>query len=207
MIKARHKRFWIWFIRSYIAINRRLCFRAVEIKGDTLVPAGKPVLIIANHFSWWDGFFLFLLNDRKLKRKFHIMMLEEQLKTRMFLNKVGAYSVNRSSRSLLQSLRYTSHLLSEVNNLVVLFPQGEIESQHKRELKFARGVDTILGQCAEKPAIIFTAAVTDWFSSKKPSVNIYMRDYHYNGDETYRRIESDYNSFFQECRNQQIPEK
>jgi hypothetical protein len=51
-------------------------------------------------------------------------MPEEQLATRMFLNKAGAFSIKPGSRSAIESLNYASSLLYEPENLVVVFPQG-----------------------------------------------------------------------------------
>ena len=99
MIEANHRWFYVWFIRVYTAVNLRLNFRKIIIEGDTVVPEDKPLLLVGNHFSWWDGFFAYYLNYTLWRRKFHVMMLEEQLEKRMFLNKVGAYSVKRGSRS------------------------------------------------------------------------------------------------------------
>ncbi len=54
------------------------------------------------------------------------MMLEEQLRKRMYLNKSGGYSVRKGSRSILKSLDYTAELLKEKKSLVLMFPQGKI---------------------------------------------------------------------------------
>ena len=73
MIEANHRWFYVWFIRVYTAVNLRLNFRKIIIEGDTVVPEDKPLLLVGNHFSWWDGFFAYYLNYTLWRRKFHVI--------------------------------------------------------------------------------------------------------------------------------------
>ena len=61
-----------------------------------------PVLLISNHISWWDGFWAMYINLKVLKRKFHFMMLEEQLRKYWFFNYTGGFSVNKKSKVFLK---------------------------------------------------------------------------------------------------------
>lgn len=207
MIEANHRSIYVKFLKLYTALNLRLSFRKVTVEGESVVPADKPLLLIGNHFSWWDGFFAYYLNYTLWQRKFHVMMLEEQLATRMFLNKAGAYSVRQGSRSVIDSLNYTSRLLKKAENLVVIYPQGEISSLYTYPVRFERGIDRIIRNAGSEITVLFYVALIDWFSSKKPSLTLRLRKYDYSGTPGHDELEKAFNSLIADSVAAQIPGK
>ena len=205
IIKSRHRPFFTWFFRVYSIQMIRWHFRKVTIHGK-FMDRGLPVMLIGNHFSWWDGFIANFLNIRVFRRKFHVMMLEDQLDSRMFLNKAGAYSIKRGSRSVIESMQYTVDLLSNAENLVVLYPQGVFESQYRRPVRFEKGVDTIAARVTNEVHLVFYAALLDYFSSRKPSLSVYLREVPREIALSPGSIESAYNTFLSQCTWQQKPE-
>jgi hypothetical protein len=183
----------------------RFYFHRVIIKGD-FNDSDLPVLLIGNHFSWWDGFIANLLNNKIFHRKFHIMMLEEQLSRRMFLNKAGAYSIKRGSRSVMESLHYTRDLLNGKENLVVLYPQGEFESIYRTTVRFEKGISAIVAGLKNKFHVVFYAALVDYFSHRKPALTIYLREIPQEMALDPESIETVYNTFLAECIMQQKPD-
>jgi 1-acyl-sn-glycerol-3-phosphate acyltransferase len=166
--------------------------------------ANRPVLMIGNHFSWWDGFIAYRLNDLCLRKKFHIMMLEEQLETRMFLNKAGAFSIKRGSRSVVESLQYASALLHDGENLVVVYPRGAISSIHRRPVRFEKGVERIIAGASDRLMILFYVALPDWYSEKKPRLTVRVIEYGVR-ERSATDLEETYNMFLDECITRQIP--
>lgn len=204
MIEANHRWFYVWFIRVYTAVNLRLNFRKIIIEGDTVVPEDKPLLLVGNHFSWWDGFFAYYLNYTLWRRKFHVMMLEEQLEKRMFLNKVGAYSVKRGSRSVFDSLNYSSQLLKTASNMVIIYPQGEISSLYSYPVRFERGVERIIRGAGPDTTVLFYVALVDWFSWKKPTVVLRLRRFDYSGTPGHAELEEAFNRLIADSIDAQI---
>ncbi len=203
IIKARHIPFFVRFFSYYSRTGLKRHFNDVTFD-CSVSPAGRPVLLIGNHFSWWDGFIAYHLNDLFLHKKFHIMMLEEQLEKRLFLNKAGAYSVRRGSRSVVETLSYTSVLLHEAENMVVVYPQGTITSIHRRPVRFERGTERIIAGASDKLMILFYVALPDWYSEKKPG--LYIRVIEYSARErSVTDLEEAYNIFLDECVAKQIP--
>ena len=72
------------------------------------------------------------------------MMLEEQLRRHWYFNYTGGYSVKKHSRSALESIDYTAELLTDPGNVVLLFPQGEINSLYKDTFVFEKGIERML---------------------------------------------------------------
>lgn len=203
MIRARHIPFFLRFFSFYSRIGLKRHFQSVEFdcSADT---ANRPVLLIGNHFSWWDGFIAYRLNDLCLHKRFHVMMLEEQLETRLFLNKAGAFSIKRGSRSVIESLQYASVLLHDPGNIVVVYPQGTISSIHRRPVRFEKGVERIITGAAEKLLVLFYVALPEWFSEKKPGLTVRVIEYAAR-DRSVTDLEETYNMFFNECIARQIP--
>jgi 1-acyl-sn-glycerol-3-phosphate acyltransferase len=169
----------------------------VQITGEP-VERNLPVLVICNHVSWWDGFWVMYVNMRLFHRLFFFMMLEEKLDEFSFFKKCGGYPVRKGSRSILESLQYTVELLRDRNNLVLMFPQGEISSMHNQHFKFGHGIERIVSQVTGNIQVIFMANLVDYFSEKKPSLFIYLKEYHGNAEDA-GKIEEHYNIFYSEC--------
>lgn len=203
MIKASHNKLYEVFFDNYIRLLLKIDFREVNIIRPGLEDQGKAVLLLGNHFSWWDGFFARYINNRVFRRRFHVMMLEDPLKKRMFLNKLGAFSIKKNSKTCLVSLDYAAELLEDKNNLVLLFPQGSIQSQHNRPLTFEKGWFRILEKQSGKVQMVFVACLTDYFSRRKPTLNIYLENYEPGESFSKEVFQDAYNVFFENCINQQ----
>lgn len=198
MIKARHDSviypFFRWYIRRIIGWN----FHQVELIGS-LQPSNKAILLIANHVSWWDGFWALYLNGSVFHRHFHVMMLEEQLRKYWYLRFCGGFSVQKKSRSILESLDYATQLLKQPKNLVLLFPQGEIGSQHQMDIHFERGAERILEKLGiEEVQVIFMVSLTDYLSHKKPLLTFFLHEY--AGAHRTSELNTAFNTFYQQCK-------
>lgn len=196
MIKARHNRLYTWFLQWFSRGMLKFHFRDFHIH-HSLADSGEAITLIGNHFSWWDGFILAEVNHRIWDRRFHVMMLEEELRKRMFLNRVGAFSIKQEDRSMIESLEYASSLLSDSENLVLLFPQGEIQSKYIRPFAFQQGVQRIYDAAEPSPQIIFSVILVEYFSYIRPRIDVYLKKYDYRTNPDVKEIESSYNDFFE----------
>ena len=202
MIPARHTRFGRFFFSHYARIRLHRNFRCIRLRGE-FVDKNMPVLLIANHFSWWDGFIQLYMNDCLFKRKFFVMMLEEQLKRYRILNKAGAFSIKKGTKDMLESIRYCERILSDPGHILLLFPQGEIQSLHTRVYKFERGLQLLLKKLDHPIHLIFTVSLVDYFSYSKPGLTIHYKEYPYKNVDKLSGIEEAYNQFVEECINHQ----
>jgi len=180
IIKARHHWFYYPFFKVYSRWMPSKDFKEVRIHSD-LSDKGLPLMMLGNHFSWWDGFIAQHINIRLFGRKMHIMMLEEQLEKRMFLNKTGAFSIKKGARSAIESINYSAEILKNPENLLVLFPQGKIHSMNDHHPVFEKGWYKIFRNLNAPIQVIFVICLVDYFSSRKPYLDIYLYDYPYEG--------------------------
>jgi 1-acyl-sn-glycerol-3-phosphate acyltransferase len=193
MIKANHRPFFVWFFKKYSIRMINSGFREVNIHYEDTTE-DKSVLMIGNHFSWWDGFFANYINLRIFNKKFHVLMLEEQLKSRMFLNKAGAFSIARGKRSVIETLDYSSGLLSESNNMLVLYPQGVFQSLYHFPVNFEKGFMRILEKAEPDDfQVVFYVALIDYFSERKPKIDFYLRHHDYFRGQDANDLEKSFN--------------
>lgn len=185
------------FFKLYAIWKCNRNFNPVKLTGK-FTDKNLPVLLISNHISWWDGFWAMYLNLKVLKRKFHFMMLEEQLKKYWFFNYTGAFSINKKSRNMIESLNYYRDLLDNKKNMVLIFPQGEIQSMHNQKFTFEKGLERILKNKEGKIQIVFLANLPDYFSNPKPGLFQHFKEY---GELNFSldSIQEAYTGFYIEC--------
>lgn len=196
MIKPKQNtlvyRFFGWYIARIIKQN----FNAFSYNNAVLEP-NKSVLLLANHYSWWDGFVLFHLNKIYLKKRFHVMIMEHTAKQLWFMKYLGAFSVNPTNRSVLQSLIFAGELLNNPNNLVLIFPQGKLHSMHINKIEFQKGLVKIIEASTKQFQFLFAASFTDYFEHKKPSLHIYLKTLPVQHFKNLPQIELAYNQHYQ----------
>lgn len=198
MIKAEHSWLHQLFFRNYFRYILWKDFHRMEITGE-YYDRGLPLLIIGNHISWWDGFFPYELNRRILKRRFHILMLEEQLQRIKFFRRLGAFSIDPGKRSALQSVSFASEILKKKDNMLVLFPQGEIRSQYQEEIIFRKGWFRILKNTSNPVHVLFMANLTDYLSHRRPTLSMYLESYSKTDNFIFADLCKSYNDFYQRC--------
>ncbi len=203
MIKARHTYIGDWVARLYAEYRLEKAFNPIYIH-NTAKDNGLPILLVANHFCWWDGFIQYRLNRHIFGRKLHVMMLEERLREFMILNQCGVFSINRQSREMVESLRYTVELLRDKRNMVLIFPQGELQSLYTPDFRFGSGIEYILKHLENNIQLIFNINLIDYYSNKYPSMTIYTRSFDYMENPAIS-IEEAFNGFAETCKLQQIP--
>jgi 1-acyl-sn-glycerol-3-phosphate acyltransferase len=135
----------------------------------------RSLLLIANHFSFWDGLILYYVNEKLLKKKFHVMMGEETAKSINVLKYVGAFTILKNSREVLQSLDYAAKLLNDSQNMVLIFPQGKLYSNFVTNIHFEKGIIRMMKQAQGKFQFIFSATFIQYFKHKKPTATVYLK--------------------------------
>lgn len=163
-----------WIFDTYV---KRLVGKTFHefLYDEVGIDSDKSVLLVANHFSFWDGLILYILNDKLLHKKFHVMILEDTARREGMLRYAGAFSVSKNSRDILQSLDYAAQLLNNPGNLVLMFPQGKLYSNFVEKVRFEQGLMKIIKKAEGKYQLLFAATFIQYFKHKKPSVTVYLK--------------------------------
>lgn len=202
MLKPKQNKFIYDFFSWYISRIIRTDFRLFEFNKLDF-EADKSILLLANHFSWWDGFLLFQINRIYFKKKFHVMVTEESYRKIKFMKYLGSFSVRKNSRSVIESLEFAGELLNDPLNLVLIFPQGKLYSNHTDQIKFEKGLMNLINSSQKKFQYLFAALFIDYFEHRKPSVYCYLQ--HWQGAEftSLQLIKSNFNKHYEISRHQQ----
>ena len=111
---------------------------------------GMPVMLVANHVSWWDGFLLREVHRRLRPRApFHVVMAAPELRRHPYLRLLGAVPLGATRlgpRRLLGDLE--ARVAARPDAVVGYFPQGRIWPSHRRPLGFSRGAAWLAGRLA-----------------------------------------------------------
>jgi len=175
MIRPGKNKLIHWFFNRYILRIVERSFQSVNFNAIETDP-DKAVLLIANHYSWWDGFLLYYLNAKLFKRNFRIMVLEQTMKEFAFFKFLGAYSVNKNTKGIIESLEYTAELLADPHNLVVIFPQGKIYSNFIDEVNFEKGLSRIINKENLNFQFVFAVSFIEHLQYKKATINVYLKN-------------------------------
>ncbi|WP_443945928.1 lysophospholipid acyltransferase family protein [Pedobacter sp. AW1-32] len=196
MYHPRQNSFIFSFFSWYISFILKRDFKALHFNRiDVDQKAG--LLVLANHFSWWDGFILFQLNKLSFRKHFHILVNTENYQNVGFLKYLGAFAPQSKGKDILKTIEYAAALLSNPNNMVVIFPQGKLKSNHQAEIVFEQGVAKIIEKCAIKPQTLFIANFIDYFSNRKPSIYSYLSTEH-SAYLNLRILNAAYNKHYQQ---------
>lgn len=203
MIPARRvSLFSNWFAR-YMRYRIHKAFNRVVVMPFKPKP-GHSVLLLCNHFSWWDGFFGNYLAYWHLKRKLFIMMQEDHLRKRMLFNLFGGFSIEKGSREMIKSLQYAAGLLNDPENLVVVFPQGELISNHATEIEIGIGIERLIKNIKGPCQVVYSCVLIDYFESLKPSAFIHLFDCGVAGEVPFEQLVKNINAHHKQALANQI---
>ncbi|HEX8395864.1 MAG TPA: lysophospholipid acyltransferase family protein [Pyrinomonadaceae bacterium] len=158
MLKANKSRLFEMLFAVYNRNLFRRRFAALRVQGIENLQNRKsdlPLVLYANHSSWWDGLVAFEIG-RAARLDHFLMMEEKQLKQLFLFRRLGAFSVVRENpRAGLRSINYAVEILKEKpNRSLWIFPQGEILPGDARPLRFYQGLARIIektGECVAAP--------------------------------------------------------
>jgi 1-acyl-sn-glycerol-3-phosphate acyltransferase len=135
------RRVWAGFERLFQPWMRRR-LSGVHIRGaPASVPLpGLPLLLVANHVSWWDGFLLREVHRRiRPGAPFYVVMAADQLRRHPLFRWLGAIPLEDGPLGPRAMLRQAERICAQGNPVIGYFPQGRIWPSHRRPLGFLRG--------------------------------------------------------------------
>jgi hypothetical protein len=131
-----------------------------------------PSIIYANHSNWWDGLAAFFLSKVLWNIDAYVMMDIDQMQKYRFFKRIGAFSVNRNNpREAMESVDYSVELLKETNKVLWIFPQGIMQANDFRPIKFYNGVSKIAQKVGEV-TLIPAAFRYEFLMEQRPEIFI-----------------------------------
>lgn len=150
--KAKTSKFWLFVASTFffnMIQNRFFAFRYNGVENYQNRDSKIPTIIYAPHCNWWDGIVLYNIAHRICHKEIRLMI--EELNRFPLLRRGGGYSVNKkSAQSAVKALEYSVELLSDLRNLLFIFPQGIIRPPHYRPIQFQTGLAYIAQKAIKK---------------------------------------------------------
>lgn len=168
-------------------------FNKVSVKPD------EAVLLLANHFSWWDGFLMFQLNRVSFKKKFHVLVTNEDYEQNWYLKYVGAFAAVNRGKDVVETLIYAGKLLNDSENIVLVFPQGKLYTSYIDSIVFEKGVMQIINASRKKFQIVFSATLVDYFGRRKPQAKTYLSNWEAEEYISLQLLKSEYNKHYEQA--------
>ncbi|MEM6294655.1 MAG: lysophospholipid acyltransferase family protein [Myxococcota bacterium] len=175
MIEAvRWRPFLRWFLRQGTS-RLRASFGSIQVRGLEQLrehAAEAPLLIIANHTSWWDSLVALWLSVEQLEDvAFYGMMDAANLEKLRFFRWIGVFGVDRTSRrDGARVVRYALELLRRRGTAIWMFPQGAERPPHE-PLKFEPGA---AGIAKRAPAVRVIPVALSYVFEGEEKPNIYV---------------------------------
>jgi 1-acyl-sn-glycerol-3-phosphate acyltransferase len=155
--------FTLRFFRRIVRGYFRRHFRAVSVQhAERLADARGPLIVYANHSSWWDPMVSILLAGALLpERKHYAPMDAEALKKYPILRKLGIFPVEISSaRGAAQFLR-TSEAILAAGGVLWITPQGRF-ADVREALVFKPGLGALAARVPEATLIPLAIEYVFW---------------------------------------------
>ncbi len=149
---AKTNKFWLTIASLFffnMLQNRFYAFRYKNAENYFNRDDKYPTIIFAPHCNWWDGIVLYNIAHRICHKEIRLMV--EELNRFPLLRHGGAYSVcKKSPQSAMKALKYSIELLSDLRNILFIFPQGIIRPPHYRPIEFQTGLAYIAQNAVKK---------------------------------------------------------
>ncbi len=189
---------WIFRMRF-----NKMVIDGVEVKPD------HSYLLMCNHFSFWDGFWAGYICLTEIHAKyplkgFYIMVLKKQMQMNPWLKYFGCFSVSPGTTTVNESLEYAAQLLNNPGNVVIMFPQGNLESNHVREIEMKDGINHIINQVTGNCQLIWSSNLIEYFESLRPSVYFHMLDCGTNHDFDFGQLKARINKHHEQAIKKQF---
>jgi hypothetical protein len=127
------------------------------------------------------------------------MSLKKQLQKNSWLKYCGSFSIDPGKRSIAESFRYAGSILSEPGNLLLFYPQGNLESLFTRTIRFEDGLNEIVPKIKGKCQLIWCSNLIEYFESTRPTVEFNLLDCGTNQDFDFDGMLRKVNAFHQQA--------
>jgi len=149
-------RFFLYlFFRRHLG---RVLYKTQSLEG--LNDPNLPVILLANHLSWWDGFLIIFLAEKLMpKRELNIAMLQSEWAKRKWMSYIGAVPIDPSSPA--QLLSFFKKLTKRKSDLppicLAYFFEGRMASPAENAPPPKRGAELIIQKLS--PVIVLPVSI------------------------------------------------
>src|SRR5262245_7040132 len=131
-------RFFTRYFRRWMGRN----FHAVRLSnaGKPAEIAGRPVLVVLNHPSWWDPLMGMILADLFACYRHYVPIDAHALKQYGIFEPLGFFGVEQTAGGAIAFLRTGTAILSHANHALWVTAQGHFTDPRQRPVNLRPGV-------------------------------------------------------------------
>lgn len=156
-------RLFTFYLRGFF----RRGFRAVRTSGE--VPRDtRPLIVYANHPSWWDPIHFKLLASARLpKREVYGPMDAAALEKYRFFKKLGVFGIERSPRGAARFLRTSLEILAKPDASLWLTAEGQFTDPRQRPVRLLPGLGHLVWRL-ENAVVVPLALEYPFWNERNP---------------------------------------
>jgi len=134
-------------------------------------PQAQPLILFANHASWWDPLVAMVLGQTLLPEREHYAPMDETaLKHYGVFRPMGFFPVdNASARGAAQLLRAGSQVLSRPGSVLWITPESQFQDVRKRPIVFRPGLGALMSRMGRLTCVPVTIEYVYW-SERLPEI-------------------------------------
>jgi 1-acyl-sn-glycerol-3-phosphate acyltransferase len=172
-------RFVLWFFRGIVRGYFRRHFRAVRVsQPDRLrsLSAG-PLIVYANHSSWWDPMVQNLLAANLLSQRDHFAPMDaDALERYAIFKRIGVFGVEmHSARGAARFIR-TGLAILKAGGVLWITPQGRFADPRERPLGFKPGLAALAARVPEGCTVLPLAIEYPFWDERLPETLLHFGD-------------------------------
>ena len=153
--------FFAGYLRWYVGRH----FHAIRLaNGDRFPNTTGPLIVYANHASWWDPLSLILISRHFLPETHHYGPMDAAaLKHYGMFRKLGLFPVEHGSpRGAAQFLRAAREILSTPNSVLWVTPEGRFTDMRTRPPVFRPGLAALVARTGACTLVPLALEYTFW---------------------------------------------
>ncbi|OYP35532.1 acyltransferase [Rhodopirellula sp. MGV] len=160
-----------WFLGGFHRFLNRFLkrhFHAIAVLRDSRIDCGslqdRPVIIYANHPSWWDPLIAHFLNAALFSpRHFFAPIDAEALQKYKVFEKLGFYGVQLSTQSGAAAfLRNSLAILNRCDSALWITPEGRFADVRDHSAELMPGLSHLCSKCSDVIAIPLALEYVFW---------------------------------------------
>lgn len=161
-----------WVFLPYFRWLFRRRYAGLYLTGE--LPTQGPVLVLANHTSWWDGPLGLLMTGLFSPLAGYMAMEAENLARYPAFRRAGCFGLDRASPArALGALAYAGELLRQPDAAVWLFPQGRMRHLDQRPLEFEGGLG-LLGRYIGDVSVVSVSFRFEAAGEERPEAHVWV---------------------------------
>ena len=159
------------FFDGVMARQMRRSFRAVRVLRPGLppLPEGAPLVVYANHPSWWDPAFCIVLGARLFAPRAGYAPMETAALARYpFMRRIGLFGIEPGTRAgAARFLRVGDRVLADPSRMMWTTAQGRFADPRERPVELRAGLAHLMARVPGAVALPLAVEYPFW-SEKRP---------------------------------------